>query len=326
MNRKFGYEIGISASALRKTGQDHLNNDNPNEAIAIFKYAVEKHPSDAFAHVTLGQAYEKNSQLELAKETYKKAYEIALSTSHPQVKWVKNFLDRVIQMIERGKKTQICDYSTAQQVTAGTIDASHGQDSRAPESDSIKVPEGDGRPVLLDGLFSPGEWDDAKKVDIHQNVSLYLKKYSGHVFVGIKINPYRTSVVDMFISPDGKMIRHLHASAQIGERVVNENSEPWDNPSFIWGYSVDWYANEIRWDNEKMQGLIKKGKNRNEGQELSYFTYDGFEFQIKQSKFSSDRWWFRIEVPMAPGFDDPVIYPRGSEMKSTKGWIRLELD
>ncbi len=194
------------------------------------------------------------------------------------------------------------------------------------ETESIKVPEGNGVPVLLDGLFSEGEWEDAEKIEIHPNVSLYLKKYKGHVFVGIKIAPFRISVVDMFLSPDGKSIHHLHASAQIGERIVHEDSGPWDNPPFVWGNSADWYANEIRWDNGKMQELMKQGKSRDEAQGMSYFKYDGFEFQIKRSKFPADRWLFRIEVPMAPDFDKPIIYPPGTAMKITKGWIMLELD
>jgi len=198
--------------------------------------------------------------------------------------------------------------------------------SQEGDAGSIKLPAGDGRPVLLDGLFSPGEWEDAVKIDIQENVSLHLKQYGGYVFMGIKISPYKTSLVDMFISPDGKTITHLHTSAQIGERLVNEDSEPWDNPPFIWGNSVAWYANEIRWDNEKMQALIKEGKSGNEAQEMSCFKYDGFEFQIKKSKFPSDLWLFRIEVPMAPDFDRPVIYPSGTAMKSTEGWIRLILD
>lgn len=197
--------------------------------------------------------------------------------------------------------------------------------SLADDTESIRVPDGNGKPVLLDGLFSPGEWEDAEKIDVHPNVNLYLKKYGGHIFVGIKITPYKTSVVDMFISPDGKNIYHLHASAQISERLVSENSGPWDNPSFIWGYSIDWYANEIRWDNGKMQELMKKGKSQNDAQEMSYFKYDGFEFQIKQSKFPSDHWFFRIEVPMAPDFDKPVIFPSDTVLNSTKGWIRLEI-
>jgi len=208
----------------------------------------------------------------------------------------------------------------------GTVPPTKEPGSMNTDPNSIRVPEGNGVPVLLDGLFSPGEWADAKKIDIHSNVSLYLKKYREHVFVGVKIDPYKTSVVDMFISPDGESIHHLHASAQIGERIVNEDSGPWDNPPFIWGNSVAWYANEIRWDNGKMQELIKQGKSSDEAQAMSYFKYDGFEFQIKRSKFPADRWLFRIEVPMAPDFDKPVIYPPGTAMKFTKGWIELELD
>jgi tetratricopeptide (TPR) repeat protein len=103
LNRKFGYGIGISPSALRMAGQEHKRNSNYDEAISIFKYAIEKHPDNAFAYVSLGQAYEENSQLELAKEAYEKGYNIALSTSHPQVKWVRNFLDRILQKIDKEK-------------------------------------------------------------------------------------------------------------------------------------------------------------------------------------------------------------------------------
>lgn len=204
--------------------------------------------------------------------------------------------------------------------------AATGTGAPADDSRSFRVPEGNGRPVLLDGLFSPGEWEDAEKIDIHQNVSLFLKKYRGHVFIGVKITPFKTSVVDMFISPDGKAIHHLHASAQISERVVNENSGHWENPSFIYGYSVDWSANEIRWDNGKMEELIKKGMDGDKAQEMSFFNYDGFEFQIRLAKFPARQWLFRIEVPTAPDFENPIIYPGGTEMKSTKGWLRLELE
>jgi 3-oxoadipate enol-lactonase len=216
-------------------------------------------------------------------------------------------------------------FNTAVQEFLEAVPASNVPGSPTYDAQSIRVPEGNGQPVLLDGHFSPGEWEQAQEIDIHPNVRLYLKKYRGHIFIGIKITSYQTSVVDMFISPDGKNIHHLHTSAQIGERLVNENSGPWDNPSFIWGNSNGWYANEIRWDNVKMQDLMKQGKDRDEAQEMSYFKYDGFEFQIKQSKFSSDQWLFRIEVPMAPDFDKPVIFPEGTEMKSTKNWVKLEL-
>ncbi len=200
-----------------------------------------------------------------------------------------------------------------------------GADAPADDTRSFRVPEGDGRPVLIDGLFSPGEWEDAGKIDIDQAVVLYLKKYRGHVFIGVKITPFRTSVVDLFISPEGKTIHHLHASAQIGERVVNEHSGLWEAPPFIYGYSVDWYANEIRWDNNKVQELTTKGMDGGRAQEMSYFKYDGYEFQVRQSKFPGDRWLLRVLVPMAPDFDKPVLYPGGTEMTSTNGWLSLDL-
>jgi len=200
------------------------------------------------------------------------------------------------------------------------------RDAQAGETETIIIPEGKGGPVLLDGLFSPREWEDAKRVDLHENVSLFLKTLRGHLFIGVKISPFRTSAIDMFISPDGKSIHHLHASAQISERLVHENSGRWDNPSFIWGQAVDWQANEIRWDQEKMQALIKEGQSEGVAQEMSNFKYDGFEFQIRQSKFGAGDWLFRIEVPVAQHFDRPVVFPPATGMKSTTGWARLKLE
>jgi len=71
---------------------------------------------------------------------------------------------------------------------------------------------------------------------------------------------------------------------------------------------------------------MKEGKSRGEAQEMTRFKYDGYEFQVKRSKFPSDLWMFRIEVPMGPDFCVPVIFPAGTEMKSTEGWIGLELN
>jgi hypothetical protein len=35
---------------------------------------------------------------------------------------------------------------------------------------------------------------------------------------------------------------------------------------------------------------------------------------------------FRILVLTVPDFDNPFDFPKGTEMKSTKGWIKLEMD
>jgi len=191
------------------------------------------------------------------------------------------------------------------------------------ERQSIRVPEGNGRPILTDGIFSPGEWDDALKIDVRPTVQLLLKKSGGFVFLGIRYVPPTLAVVDLFISPDGRAIRQLHASAQLGERLLNDTPGSDDDPEFLWGDTAGWYANEIRWNEKKVQALMKEGKSLGEAQEASLYRHDGFEFQIRQSKFGSDVWFVRFETPMPPDWTKPVVYPEGTDAASITGWLKL---
>ena len=193
----------------------------------------------------------------------------------------------------------------------------------AQDPQTVRVPEGNGKPILTDGIFSPGEWDDALKIPIRPNVELLLKKSAGFVFVGIRYIPFTLSVVDLFISPDGKAIRHLHVSAQLGERLLNDTPGTDDDPEFIWGDTTGWYANEIRWNEKKVQAMIKEGKDNGQAQEASLYKYDGFEFQIRRSKFGSDEWLVRLETPTAPDWAKPVVFPEGTDTVSTRGWLTL---
>jgi hypothetical protein len=204
---------------------------------------------------------------------------------------------------------------------AGMFLASRALIAQAPRS--VRVPEGNGKPILTDGIFTPGEWDDALKVPIRPNVELLLKKSAGFVFVGIRYIPFTLSVVDLFISPDGKAIRHLHVSAQLGERLLNDTPGTDDDPEFIWGDTTGWYANEIRWDERNVQAMIKEGKDSGQAQEASLYKYDGFEFQIRQSKFGSNEWLVRLETPTAPNWAKPVVFPEGTDTVSTRGWLKL---
>jgi hypothetical protein len=190
---------------------------------------------------------------------------------------------------------------------------------------TVRVPEGKGRPILVDGLFSPGEWDDAMKIQIRPDLQLLIKRSAGFVFLGLKYSPFTLSVVDLFISPDGKAITHLHVSAQLGERLLGGAAGAGEDPPFVWGATSDWYANEIRWDAKKAEALMKEGKDAGEAQRAALYRYDGFEFQIRQSKFGTDEWLLRLESPMAPDWSKPVVFPEGTIPASTKGWLRLVL-
>jgi len=104
LKQSFGYDIGVSTAALRKAGQEHQRNQEYEKAVAIYKYAIEKQPGDAFAYVTLGRAYEESGMLLPARDAFQKAYELAVAAAEPQVKWIKNFLDGINQKITDAKK------------------------------------------------------------------------------------------------------------------------------------------------------------------------------------------------------------------------------
>jgi hypothetical protein len=190
---------------------------------------------------------------------------------------------------------------------------------------TVRVPEGNGRPILTDGIFTPGEWDDAIKIQIRPDIQLLLKKSAGFVFLGLKYSPFTLSVVDLFISPDGQAVRQLHVSAQLGERLLVGAAGPGEDPPFIWGATSDWYANEIRWDAKRAEALMKEGKDAGEAQQAALYRYDGFEFQIRRSKFGTDEWLIRLESPMPPDWSKPVVFPEGTSPASIQGWLKLVL-
>ena len=95
LNEQFGYDIGVSGVALRLAAQTLQKQSEHKAAIEIYEYATEREPDNAFAFVSLGRALEADGQLERARDAYESAYRIGESTSHPQIKWIKNFVDNI---------------------------------------------------------------------------------------------------------------------------------------------------------------------------------------------------------------------------------------
>lgn len=184
----------------------------------------------------------------------------------------------------------------------------------------VSVPETDGRPVMIDGLFTAGEWDDAFAIDVGEGVTLHIKQEKGHVFIGIRCTGLGPAVVDLFIQPTGSEIHQLHASAQIGEIVLSGPGE--EDPPFVWGYSPEWTANEARWDQARREKLIAQGMDPGQAQVETMFPYDGFEFQIRKGRFASSRWLIRFNVYSA---QVRFAFPPGTEPKDTEGWLLLNL-
>jgi hypothetical protein len=183
---------------------------------------------------------------------------------------------------------------------------------------SLVVPAGNGRPVLLDGLFSPGEWDDALKVPVHERVELLLKRNSGHLFLGLKFKDALGVIVDLWLTADDRTVFQMHSSGQLGEATLTlPAADEW--PGTRIGYTKDWDANEIKSDSRKKAAWQAAGRPA-EGYRKTLLPSDGKEFQVLLSKFSSRRLKMRFRAGDREGL---IVYPGGTDLKGTDGWQEI---
>jgi hypothetical protein len=186
----------------------------------------------------------------------------------------------------------------------------------------VTMPEGNGAPVITDGIFTPGEWDDALRIAVTETVTLHLKHFRDVVFIGVRgraptaIGPSELSVA----IPDGP-VQKLHVSAQLGE-IVMPASGP--EPRYRFGLTTGWYANELRRDMEEGARLGKEGKSPIEIMLATTYPSDGIEFAIRRSKFPGQRWLVRLWVTGATdGKPGAIAYPPATIERTTDGWLEL---
>ncbi len=189
----------------------------------------------------------------------------------------------------------------------------------------IRVPEGSGVPVITDGLFSPGEWDDATRVALAATVQLYVKQYRGVVFVGIRgSGPAGIGPSELLLAAPGGPVHKLHVSAQLGEVVLPATG---DAPPFRYGYTSDWYANEQRRDMGEAERLEKEGRNPIEIMTATSYPSDGIEFAIRRSKLPGPRWLMRLGISFLEGGKPGwLVHPTATAERATDGWQALRFD
>jgi hypothetical protein len=197
-----------------------------------------------------------------------------------------------------------------------------GQAEKAAQPNPVVVPEGNGVPVITDGIFSPGEWDDALRIPLSESVELNLKQYRGVAFIGVRgLNRAMIGASELSISVPGGPIHVLHVSAQLGEVVLPPSG---DVPPFRFGFTPDWYANEQRRDMRESERLEKEGKNPMEILAAASFPSDGIEFAIRLSKFPGKRWFIRLGASfLAGGKPGWLVYPAAAAERAAEGWLEL---
>lgn len=95
LSEKYGYKIAASENTINALGYQFLGEKNYKEAIKIFKENVKRFPASANVYDSLGEAFEKNEQLQEAEKNYAKAVKIGETEDHAYLKTFKDNHSRV---------------------------------------------------------------------------------------------------------------------------------------------------------------------------------------------------------------------------------------
>jgi hypothetical protein len=172
--------------------------------------------------------------------------------------------------------------------------------------DSVAVPQG--RPVMVDGKISSGEWDDAKRIDMPDGARLHFKQGDTYIYLCIELARGDSGFVDLYLSPGNTRVYDLHASAKLGQRVLTEGQwAEWSN----WWNNKGWVANVSRVDSFDEKRFLPENVR---------------EFQIDRTSFPGREWRIMIEISLANGEKYTTIqFPANSDKVHTDRWLSLKL-
>jgi hypothetical protein len=92
---KFGYKMETPEAVINRLGYAHLQNNEIDKAISVFKENVKRYPGSANVYDSLGEALENNSQFKQAEKNYQKAYELGIKHYDVNTPVYKKNLERM---------------------------------------------------------------------------------------------------------------------------------------------------------------------------------------------------------------------------------------
>jgi len=73
---KYGFDVETPENQINRLGYNYLQNKDFDNAIMVFKENVKRYPKSANVYDSLGEAFENNKQLKLAKKNYEMAFKL----------------------------------------------------------------------------------------------------------------------------------------------------------------------------------------------------------------------------------------------------------
>ena len=97
LSAKYDMDIKTPENVINILGYTYLQKQNIEKAIIFFTENTKRYPKSSNVYDSLGEAYENNNQLELAKKNYQKAYDLGKAQNHINTPIYLKNLNRVTQ-------------------------------------------------------------------------------------------------------------------------------------------------------------------------------------------------------------------------------------
>jgi len=184
--------------------------------------------------------------------------------------------------------------------------------------DAVTIPKG--ADIMVDGVFSEGEWSDAHTVTIAEGTRLHFKQSGKYIYIGVQFSSANNvgGWIDIYLQGNPGEIVNLHSSRKLGERKLA--GDQWPEFDQWWTTRGDWTANYGKPDDIQVNGKRKE----------IWTPVEGWEFQIKRGRFKSNQWQVL--------FEPSCMFPKGSAKRrlqqvfptngvKTKpdGWMTLKI-
>ena len=177
------------------------------------------------------------------------------------------------------------------------------------KADSSFIHKGSASTILIDGQIGRGEWAGANKTMLKDGIDLYTLQDDHYLYLSVQYDTarFKNHYCDLYFELGADTLLNIHASQQLGERVLTDATWTDSEPAFNWGYISDWTANQIKFDRANKV----------------YIPYTALEFQISKNKLPKDKLKIALQSRDMNGKKELVNMPKEGDFKSTKDWLLL---
>lgn len=105
LSDRYGFTIVPPEALVNQLGYQLMGAGKMDEAFVAFKANVERYPRSANVYDSLGEAYEKNGKLELARANYERAMQVGEQSKDPNLAVFQDNFKRASALVKKNAKT-----------------------------------------------------------------------------------------------------------------------------------------------------------------------------------------------------------------------------